>query len=74
MEESWAVWATARITDLAPTNRVVTQFHAFASYRLIIEQARRRAEHELALMLPVGRHGRFVGEFSYALEGAFAWE
>jgi hypothetical protein len=68
LRAAWTAAATARIADLALTNRVVTQFYAFASYRLIIEQARRRAERELALMLPVGRDGRFIGEFSYALE------
>lgn len=55
-------------------DRVVTQFYAFASYRLILERPGRRAERELALMLPVGRDGRFVGEFSYALEvGSERW-
>jgi hypothetical protein len=68
LRAAWTASATARITDLALTNRVVTQFYAFASYRVVLEQTGRRVERELALMLPVGRDGRFIGEFSYALE------
>jgi hypothetical protein len=32
------------VADLTLTNRVVTQFYAFASFRLIIERAGRRTE------------------------------
>ncbi len=66
LRAAWTAAASARVTDLARTNRVVTQFYAFASYRVVLEQPGRRAERELALMLPVGRDGRFIGEFSYA--------
>lgn len=44
LRAAWTAAASARITDLALTNRVVTQFYAFASYRLIIERAGRRTE------------------------------
>jgi hypothetical protein len=41
LRSAWTASAAGRITDLALTNRVVTQFYAFASYWQIIEQAGR---------------------------------
>ena len=68
LRSAWSAPAAGRVLELERVNHVITNWYAFASYRLLLEVSGRRVVRETARILPVGSDGRFIGELSYSME------
>jgi hypothetical protein len=60
--------SVGNILDLERTALALTDWYAFAAYRMRVEAAGRTVDRELAAIYPVGPSGAFVGQLAYAIE------
>jgi hypothetical protein len=67
---AWCAPDTGRVVSLERINRVVSHFYVFVAHVLEIERRDGRFDREMACLFPLGRNGRFIGEFSYSFEKA----